>query len=615
MFIREKELSRKLEEKTHELLHVLEEKKDALLKELSGVDKATLTKLRSIMDDYYNAENQLSAYVQNYKKELTVAQGTISHEFEKMKSDIETETAKAETAFTADLSKIRSDFEKQLVAYCESYLMEDYTREVINRIAEESQPFEVVHEMGDSTTQVMSQKASSETFPHLADMKGKAFSIVDDNGNTLFGIDRNGHIQTVSFNSEDVKNVVSAQDVAHNFAFDITDENENTIFRIKQNGHIQTRSFDSENINEYPEENSATEDIDLMRSDFGKEMPLNIDYYIESDVIICKCKVSNLAGSILKLFTAVGSGVARGSASYVNFETGDIGFYGGISSVNSGLSVKYSKKVNFEFINGHEYVIEMMKRGKAHTIKITDAYTLSSDYLEIMPTGSSDIGEHWGKRSYSIGGNVEVIDFKNYSLQPYECRLLIIGDSFIEGATGFENHANRYCARMKRLLNGSCAINGFGGATTEQVKAFYESYCKTLFKADYTLIACGTNNTDFNSWLSAQTALITSIKETGSIPVLVTITRRLDSDNLSFIRQANNWIRNESNELYIDINRITTLNFDGETQNTALFAVDKVHPLPLTHELITKRALLDIPEVFNISSRYIKKSNNIGGKI
>ena len=230
-----------------------------------------------------------------------------------------------------------------------------------------------------------------------------------------------------------------------------------------------------------------------------------------------------------------------------------------------------------------------------------------------MPSSSSDIGEHWGKRSYTVSGSVTVDSFKNYSLQPYECRLLIIGDSFIEGATGFvENHQNRFCARMKRLLNGSCAINGFGGATTEQVSAFYEAYCKTLFKPDYVLIACGTNNKTYSTWLTAQQALINSIKAAGSIPILVTITRRLDSDNLSFIRQANAWIRNESNELYIDVNRITTLNFDGETQNTAMFTTDKVHPLPETHALIVQKALLDVPEVFNLSSSYIHNRSTFG---
>lgn len=44
--------------------------------------------------------------------------------------------------------------------------------------------------------------------------------------------------------------------------------------------------------------------------------------------------------------------------------------------------------------------------GKEHTLKITDAYTLESDILTVMPVGSCDVGEHWGQRSYSVIGGV-----------------------------------------------------------------------------------------------------------------------------------------------------------------------------------------------------------------
>ncbi len=150
---------------------------------------------------------------------------------------------------------------------------------------------------------------------------------------------------------------------------------------------------------------------------------------------------------------------------------------------------------------------------------------------------------------------------------------------------------------MKDRLNGSCAISGFGGAATWQISAFYED-CKALFKPDYVLIAGGTNNTSYSQWLIDQQKLIASIKANGSIPVLVTITRRLDNDNLTFMKQANDWIRNESNELYIDVNYVTTLNNDCETQDQSLFCADKVHPLASTHQLIFERALLDVPEIF-----------------
>lgn len=333
---------------------------------------------------------------------------------------------------------------------------------------------------------------------------------------------------------------------------------------------------------------------------YGKEMPLRVDYFVESDVIVCKCSVESFEDALLQMFTSPHTGVARGSAAFVDFSTGEMGMYGGISTPQSPLTVKYSKTIDFTLKTGVEYVVEMSKKNKEHILKITDPQTSESDVLEVMPTGSNELGEHWGSRSYIAGQGVKVNEFKNYSLQPYECRLLIIGDSFVEGAATFAQHEQRYCIKMKEKLNGSCAISGFGGATTGQVKEFYEKYCTSLFKPDYVLIACGTNNTEYRRWLQDQQGLIAAIKANGSIPILVTITRRLDSDNLSFIQQANNWIRNESNELYIDINYVTTLNNDCVTQNEALFCADKVHPLASTHELIFQRALLDVPELFNV---------------
>ena len=143
MLLYEKELSRKLEQKTHELLHVLEEKKDSLLKELSGVDKITLTKLRKLMNDYYNAESQLSEWVQKYTHDLTIAQGTISHEFEKMESDVAEKTEKAMVDFSNDLAKIRSDFLYEIKKSMEDYLLSDIMQDFVENGITES----IVHDL------------------------------------------------------------------------------------------------------------------------------------------------------------------------------------------------------------------------------------------------------------------------------------------------------------------------------------------------------------------------------------------------------------------------------------------------------------------------------------
>ena len=408
---------------------------------------------------------------------------------------------------------------------------------------------------------------------------------------------------------------LSVDDTLGNNALEFTDGDDNIAMLVDNEGNLKTYAFDSTQVVSTETTDLMQDEINLSDSDFGVELTMATtkNLYLEDDSIVCKCKVNSLSGQTLKIFTAVGSGVARGSGCFVNFETGLIGFYAGLAGTSS-QTVKYSRQSTLTFVAGHEYQVEMRKEMKHHILKITDAYTLQEDVYDVFPTGSSDIGEHWGKRSYQATSNITVESFKDYSLEPYNCQLLIIGDSFIEGATGFlDNYKNRYCIRMKRLLMGSCNINGFGGATTSQCRAIYNDYAKTACKPKYVLLACGTNDTNYSTWLTQIQGFIADVKAQNSIPILVTITRRMDNDNLNFIRQTNNWIRNTSGELYFDFNIITTLNFDGETQNTALFASDKVHPLPATHVLMTKRAMIDVPEVFNLAENYVKNRQAVGG--
>lgn len=360
---------------------------------------------------------------------------------------------------------------------------------------------------------------------------------------------------------------------------------------------------------------NVTNEFDLSRCDFGKEMPIGVSYYNESDVIVCKCKPNSISGSKLQIVTTPDSTApARGSAYFIDFSSGTIGMHGGVDYKGTIPVIFSQKKVGFNFVAGHEYVIKCIRKKKVHTLIITDNYSLQTDSISVTPTKAGDVGAHFGIRSYKITGDVAILSFKNYSLEPYNCRLLIMGDSFVEGATAFnytEGYSARYCVYMKRMLNGSCAINGFGGACVEHLLKFYNDYCKTLYKADYVLIAAGTNNFNYSTWLTNQQNLIKAIKDNGSTPILVTITRRLDNDNLNFMRQANEWIRN-SGEMYIDVNRITTVNYDGETQNASMFFSDKVHPTAKTHMMVAQKALLDVPEVFNLSANYLSNEENFG---
>ena len=82
----ERDIKRNLERKTHELIHVLDCKKDSILKELSGVDKVTLTHLRDIISDYYNAKATISDLA---KQTLTEFETAVSETLTTAKNGID----------------------------------------------------------------------------------------------------------------------------------------------------------------------------------------------------------------------------------------------------------------------------------------------------------------------------------------------------------------------------------------------------------------------------------------------------------------------------------------------------------------------------------------------
>ena len=116
-------------------------------------------------------------------------------------------------------------------------------------------------------------------------------------------------------------------------------------------------------------------------------------------------------------------------------------------------------------------------------------------------------------------------------------------------------------------------------------------------QAEYTLIAIGTNENDYARWLENVQTIISMVEEDGSKPILATVTRRLDRDNLEFITQANEWIRN-SGYPYLDAAAAVSVNGDGLTLDQELYYPDMVHPNPAGHQKIFERSLTDLPFLY-----------------
>lgn len=252
-------------------------------------------------------------------------------------------------------------------------------------------------------------------------------------------------------------------------------------------------------------------------------------------------------------------------------------------------------------IANRQYLLELERQTiRNHILRITDTITGESqevvnDYVDtrLFSIGSGHVGV------MAFGGSFTINKIQYASNEPTKPRIAFYGDSFVEAATLILDGGVqlRYADLVKSKLGGSAHINGRGGDKSDTlVNKLSTDF--TTERADYVVLAIGTNDTVFDTWLTNIEKLIEAVEAKGSIPILMTLTKITSSDRTAFMTAVNNWILN-SGYLYVDANLATTLNNDRQTQNTSLFKTDGVHPNVDGHEVIYRRFLLDVPEVFD----------------
>ena len=102
-----------MERRAREILRELEETKERLLSELTTVDKDTLSKLRNLVGDYYNAENRLT----------------------QMLTDVNIKATEEFADFRISIEKIRHDFEEEIKLYCGSDEIKELLMDSVSLIA------------------------------------------------------------------------------------------------------------------------------------------------------------------------------------------------------------------------------------------------------------------------------------------------------------------------------------------------------------------------------------------------------------------------------------------------------------------------------------------------
>ena len=284
--------------------------------------------------------------------------------------------------------------------------------------------------------------------------------------------------------------------------------------------------------------------------------------------------------------TRDGSGKANGYYVLVNPADKTLKIYD--ADWNGTLTLRRSLTIDFDILAGETYYAEIIKTGTLSTeftLKCISApgktFSYTNDQLNNKLRG-------WGGVAFgSAGGVFELVNMTQKAQSEAECEVLLIGDSFVENASGELESEYAYAYRLREKLGEKLIASGRGGATTTALKNKYTTDFLAA-KAKYTVLQIGSNDS-----LSLTVAtfkmnlleLIGRVEENGSIPVLVTIPRRYDTDNTAFITEVNAWIKSLG---YLYIDEYALLSADRLVSDT-------IHPNAEGHDLILSNLLALIP--------------------
>ena len=335
------------------------------------------------------------------------------------------------------------------------------------------------------------------------------------------------------------------------------------------------------------------------KNKYGKIIPNTIYQHSESDVYTVKFKPSALSGSLtLEKSEATNTGNYR-TLAYVSLTNNTIGFLTPVS--DSGTpQIYFEKTIPFSLVIGHEYFASLYKLNNEYcVIEITDGYSMNTFSMCVYLT---KVGRSWGKGKYVYTGtDTDIKSTTTMVLQNTKPRLLIIGDSFVEGYSLMEsgqNYTARFATMIKEALNGDCYIDARGGYGSYDVWDTLRLYLLPyVVKPEYMLVCVGTNDSNYNLYEGRMNAIIQLCEEYNITPIFMTVPCNTTVSS-AIVAQMNNYIYN-SGKAYIEANIPLSVNYDGVTPNTALKLADGVHPNAAGNLIIYKRALLDLPFLFN----------------
>ena len=284
--------------------------------------------------------------------------------------------------------------------------------------------------------------------------------------------------------------------------------------------------------------------------------------------------------------TRDGSGAANGYYVLVNPVDKTLKIYN--SDWEGTLSIKRNLTIDFDILAGETYYAEIIKTGTLSTEFTLKCISAPGKTFSYTHNQLNNKLRGWGGVAFgSAGGVFELVNMTQRAQSEAECEVLLIGDSFLENASSELSSEYAYAYKLREKLGEKLIASGRGGTTTASLKNKYTTDFLAA-KAKYTVLQIGSNDSlslTVDTFKANLLELIGRVEENGSIPVLVTIPRRYDADNTTFITEANAWIKSLG---YLYIDEYALLPADRLLNDT-------IHPNAEGHDLILSNLLALIP--------------------
>lgn len=312
--------------------------------------------------------------------------------------------------------------------------------------------------------------------------------------------------------------------------------------------------------------------------------------------------VINFSGSDTRFawFTKpLDSNITKSSYFEANLSTGKINIYAAFSG-GSSLPTTILQSVDYSFVTGRNYIVEISlnKYEFQNKIKITDS--LSAESIEVIDESGNAGWQHDTYAMACISGSFPTIkSFKVAS--PYKTNLhcIIGGDSNTSADGNGVTELNGYAQKVAREIGlDECAILGRSGGNIDGILRSLISQVLYL-KPKFFMLMIGTNAGNTEAKLQQ---VADFCQNNGIILLLNKIPMRSNQDVTARNVQIQN-IRNANGLSGVDVDTATALNFnpaDGIDPSKFFVETDgtRLHLNELGATATFKRTLIDTPQLY-----------------